>query len=148
MTDGFQTPAGIALHPTSGALYVASASSGEIWEYDSVAGDPMIPPAGTGLQQPGGVGFDAPGDFLYFVDPADGLSLNRDAVKRLAVASGNVSSVGGDSAADYSHVAVNGSRVFASDSLNGDVVSWSSSGDPRAASARAAICGLGSTGSP
>jgi sugar lactone lactonase YvrE len=127
VTEGFQTPAGIAVRP-SGDLYVASAGSGEIWRYDIGTGLPATPPEASGLIQPGGVGFDATSDFLYLVDPADGLSINRDSVKRLAIASGAISTVGTDANADYANVAVNGARVFASNSLGGTVVSFSTSG--------------------
>jgi len=128
VTEGFQTPAGIAVRPSGGELYVASAGSGEIWRYAVATGLPATPPEANGLLQPGGVGFDATGDSLYLVDPADGLSINRDSVKRLAIASGAISTVGTDANADYANVAVNGARVFASNAFGGTVVSYSTSG--------------------
>lgn len=128
VSEGFQTPAGIAVRPSTGELYAASAGSGEIWRYATATGLPATPPEANGLIQPGGVGFDATGDALYLVDPANGLSINRDSVKRLAIASGAISTVGTDANADYAHVAVNGARVFASNSLGGTVASFPTSG--------------------
>ena len=82
ITQGFQIPGGIAIHPTSGILYVSSTGTGAIWKYTTATGALITPAAATGLIQPGSVGFDPAGTNLYFVASATGLSVTTDAVLR------------------------------------------------------------------
>ena len=128
VTEGFRIPAGIALRPGAGSLYVSSAGSGEIWRYETATGQALGPAVASGLLQPGGAAFDAAGDFLYFVDLADGLSVTRDAVKRLRIASGAVTTVGIEASAEFAHVALDGADVYASDALGGRIVRFPASG--------------------
>jgi DNA-binding beta-propeller fold protein YncE len=114
VTEGFRTPGGIAVRPSDGVLYVSSISTGEIWSYTTATGAP-IQAVATGLFAPFGIDFDAAGSQLYFVDAASVISELTDAVKKLDVASGIVTSVGSNSQADFLAVAVNGSHVFATD---------------------------------
>lgn len=122
VTEGFRTPASIALRPGDGALYVSSAASGEIWRYSAATGQAEPPPTASGLLQPGGIAFDAAGEYLYFAAPADGLSVTRDAVKRLEIASGAMSTLAVDASADFANLAVQGSDVYVGDTLKGQIV--------------------------
>jgi sugar lactone lactonase YvrE len=115
VTVGFRVPVGISLRPSDGALYVASVSTGDIWSYTTATGEPVIPAASSDPFAPGGIDFDASGTFLYFADASTVESETSDAVKRLDVGSGVVTTVGTNSQADFLAVAVNGSNVFATD---------------------------------
>jgi sugar lactone lactonase YvrE len=120
--EGFQNPGGVAIHPGSGALYVTSTGSGEIWEYDVATGDAVIPAVASGLIQPAAAAFDAGGSTLYFVAANNDLSITNDAVKALTISSGNVSTITTDAAANFSALVVDGSQLFVTDALNGSVV--------------------------
>jgi sugar lactone lactonase YvrE len=124
VTQGFQTPGGMAIHPTSGVLYVASTATGEIWKYTTATGVVITPRAAGNLFGPGGVAFDATGTNLYFVDPADGLSVSTDAVKRMVVSSGAVTTLSTDATANFESVAVNGSNLYVSDNANNRIVRY------------------------
>ena len=128
VTAGFQTPAGIALQPSSGDLYVSSAGGGEIWRYVTATGQVVTPAATSGLLQPGALGFEPSGDSLFFIEPTDGLSATQDAVKRLVIATSTVSTVGTESLTNFSGLAVNATDVYASDSVGGSVFSFPVSG--------------------
>ncbi len=122
VAEGFQNPGGVAIHPGNGALYVTSTGSGEIWEYDAATGDAVVPAAASGLIQPAAAAFDASGSTLYFVAANNDLSTANDAVRALSIASGNVTLVAADVSANFSALAVDGSELLATDSLNGSVV--------------------------
>jgi DNA-binding beta-propeller fold protein YncE len=115
ISEGFRNPAGIALRPSDGVLYVSSTSTGEIWSYTTATGEPVLPAVATGLFAPFGLDFDAEGAFLYFADASTAEQEKTDAVKRLDLASGVVTTVGSNGQADFLGVTVNGSDVFASD---------------------------------
>jgi sugar lactone lactonase YvrE len=120
--DGFQNPGGVAIHPGDGALYVTSTGSGEIWEYDVGTGDAVVPAAASGLIQPAAAAFDASGSTLYFVAANNEFSVTNDTVKKIAISSGIVEGVTTDASANFSALVVDGSQLFATDSLNGSVV--------------------------
>ena len=129
ITVGFLTPAGMAIRPSDGVLYVSSAGTGEIWNYTTATGVVITTTAAaTGLIQPAGMGFDATGEILYFVDAEDGLSISTDSVKRLVISPPAHSVVGSESTAEFSSASVNGSEVFASDIFNNELTSFSVSG--------------------
>jgi len=115
VSEGFRVPAGISLRPSDGVLYVSSVSTGELWSYTTATGEPISPAVSSEPLAPGGIDFDASGSFLYFADANTIDSENRDAVKRLDVGSGVVTTVGTNNQADLLGVAVNGSFVFATD---------------------------------
>jgi hypothetical protein len=142
VADGFQNPGGVAIHPGDGALFVTSTGSGEIWEYDVGTGDAVVPAAASGLIQPAAAAFDANGSTLYFVAANDGLSSTNDAVKALTISSGSVSTVSSDASANFSALVVDGSQLFATDSLNGNVVRVALAGG----GATTVISGLASPG--
>jgi sugar lactone lactonase YvrE len=120
--DGFQNPGGVAIHPGSGALYVTSTGSNEIWEYDVGTGDAVTSATTVVLIQPAAAAFDASGSTLYFVAADNDLSITNDAVKALTISSGNISPVTTDPSANFSALVVDGSQLFVTDSLNGSVV--------------------------
>ncbi len=127
---GFQNPGGIALRPGDGALFVSSRGSGEIWRYETPTGDAVTPAVIGGLFQPGGIDFDAAGALLYFSDAATVDSETVDAVKRLDVAGGTVTTVGSTTGADFADVAVNGAYVFATDTDGNRVIRYPVAGGP------------------
>jgi len=128
VTQGFQIPGGLALHPSNGGLYVSSTGSGEIWRYDAGTGAVFSPAETSAAFQPGGLAFDATGSALYFLDPADGLSLSIDSVKRFTLGSGSVTTIATDSGADFSAVALNGSDLYLSDTFNQHVIRFPTGG--------------------
>jgi len=138
ITQGFQTPGGIAIHPTSGILYVSSTGTGEIWKYTTATGALITPRAAGSLIQPGSVGFDSTGTNLYFVAAADGLSVGSDSVKKMVVSTGAVSNVVTDASAIFNAVTVNGSNLYVSDGVNNRIMRYTTSGG----SATAIITGL------
>jgi hypothetical protein len=138
ISDGFQPPGGIAIHPTSGILYVSSTGTGEIWKYTTATGALITPRAAGSLIGPGSMGFDAAGANLYFVAAASGLSTGTDSVKKLAIGTGVVSNVVTDASAEFGSVTVNGSNLYASDALNNRIMRYTTSGG----SATAIITGL------
>jgi WD40 repeat protein len=120
---GFSNPGGIALRPSDGALFVSShANPGEIWRYTTATGAVVTPAVKTGLLSPNGIDFDATGASLYFADRKDGSSSTDDAVKRLDIATGAVTTIGSTTAAEFADVAVNGTDVFAVDTDGNRVV--------------------------
>jgi sugar lactone lactonase YvrE len=112
---GLRGPVGNSLRPTDGALYVSSVSSGEIWSYTTATGEPITPAVSVEAFAPGGIDFDVGGSFLYFADSSTLESETSDAVKRLDVESGVVTTVGATNQADFLAVAVNDASVFATD---------------------------------
>ena len=138
ITQGFQTSGGIAIHPTSGVLYVSSTGTGEIWKYTTAKGALITPRAAGSLIQPGSVGFDSTGTNLYFVAAADGLSVGSDSVKKMVVSTGAVSNVVTDASAIFNAVTVNGSNLYVSDGVNNRIMRYTTSGG----SATAIITGL------
>ena len=128
ITDGFSNPGGMALRTATGELYVTSTGTGEIWRYTAATGAVLTPPAASGLIAPGSAAFDAAGDTLYFLAAGTSLSSGTDALMKLAISSGNVSTLASDDAANFSALAVNGSEIFVSDALNGRVLRFSSGG--------------------
>ena len=138
ITQGFQPPGGIAIHPTSEILYVTSTGTGEIWKYTTATGALITPRAAGSLVGPGSLGFDATGANLYFVAAANGLSVGTDSVKKLVVATGVVSNVVTDATAEFNAVTVNGSNLYVSDGVNNRIMRYTTSGG----SATAIISGL------
>jgi DNA-binding beta-propeller fold protein YncE len=128
ITEGFLTPGGIAVRPGDGQLYVASTGTGEIWTYATATGVALPPPAATALIQPGAVAFDASGATLYFAAAETQLSTGTDAVLELDVGSGSVSTVDTDATANFAGIDVEGSDLYASDSLLGRIVRIPASG--------------------
>jgi len=128
ITQGFQPPGGIAIHPTSGVLYVTSTGTGEIWKYTTATGALITPRAAGSLVGPGGMGFDATGANLYFVAAANGLSVATDSVKKLVVGTGAVSNVVTDASAGFNAVTVNGSNLYVSDGVNNRIMRYTTSG--------------------
>jgi DNA-binding beta-propeller fold protein YncE len=126
--DGFSNPGGIALRPTDGALFVSSRGSGEIWRYDAATGAVVVPAVKTGLMAPNGIDFAATGALLYFADAKDANSDSADAVKRLDVASGSVTTLGSTANAEFADVAVNGTDVFAVDTDGSRIVRFPAAG--------------------
>ena len=133
VTEGFQPPGGLAIHPTSGVLYVSSTGTGEIWRYTTATGALITPRAAGSLIGPGGVGFDATGANLYFVAAASGLSSGTDSVKRLSIGTGVVSNLVTDATAEFSAVTVNGSNLYVSDAANNRIMRYTTSGGSAAA---------------
>lgn len=115
ITEGFRNPVSLAVRAADGKLYVPSTVTGEIWSYTASTAQVVTPAVATGLFSPTGVAFDASEAFLYFADQDNVDSEFTDTVKRLEIATGTVSSVGTDVAADFQGLAVNGSNVFATD---------------------------------
>jgi DNA-binding beta-propeller fold protein YncE len=138
--DGFRNPGGIALRPTDGALFVSSRSTGEIWRYDTATGAVVVPAVKTGLISPNGIDFAVSGASLYFADAKDLNSETADAVKRLDLASGAITTLGSTANAEFADVAVNGSDVFAVDTDGSRVVRF-----PAAGGAGATVIGTGLT---
>ncbi|MGH7336228.1 MAG: hypothetical protein ACREI7_01500, partial [Myxococcota bacterium] len=138
--DGFRNPGGIALRPTDGALFVSSRGTGEIWRYDTATGAVVVPAVKTGLVSPNGIDFAVSGASLYFADVKDLNSETVDAVKRLDVASGTVTTLGSTASAEFADVAVNGSDVFAVDADGSRIVRF-----PAAGGAGATVIGSGLT---
>src|SRR4029434_1336574 len=97
---------GIALRPTDGALFVSSRGTGEIWRYTTATGAVVVPAVKTGLMSPNGIDFAASGASLYFADAKDLNSESADAVKRLDIASGAVTTLGSAAHAEFAHGAV------------------------------------------
>ena len=130
VTQGFQTPGGIGIHPTSGILYVSSTGTGEIWKYTTATGALITPRAAGSLIAPGSMVFDPPltGTNLYFVDAFDGLSVATDSVKKMVVATGVVSNVVTDAIAEFNAVTVNGSNLYVSDDFNNRIMRYTTSG--------------------
>jgi len=118
---GFRNPGGIVLRPSDGALFVSSRGTGEIWRYDTVTGAVVTPAVKTGLFAPNGIDFSTTGASLYFADAKDINSTSDDAVKRLDIATGTVTTLGSTANAEFADVAVNGTDVFAVDA-DGDRV--------------------------
>jgi DNA-binding beta-propeller fold protein YncE len=135
---GFRNPGGIALRPSDGALFVSSRGTGEIWRYDTATGAVVTPAVKTGLMTPNGIDFAASSASLYFADAKDINSESADAVKRLDVATGAVTTLGSTASAEFADVAVNGSDVFAVDSDGSRVVRF-----PAAGGAGATVIGSG-----
>jgi len=136
--QGFQPPGGIAIHPTSGILYVSSTGTGEIWKYTTATGALITPRAAGSLVGPGSMGFDSTGTNLYFVAAANGLSVATDSVKKLVVATNAVSNLVTDATAGFNAVTVNGSNLYVSDGVNNRIMRYTTSGG----SATAIITGL------
>jgi len=128
ITEGFSNPGGMALRSATGELYVTSTGTGEIWRYTAATGTVLAPPAASGLIAPRSAAFDATGDTLYFLAAETELSTGTDAIVQLVIASGNVSTLASDAAANFSALAVNGSDVYASDALNGAVLRFPTGG--------------------
>ncbi len=128
ITDGFSNPGGMALRTATGELYVTSTGTGEIWRYTAATGAVLTPPAASGLIAPGSAAFGATGDTLYFLAAETSLSSGTDALMELAISSGNVSTLASDAAANFTALAVNGSEIYLSDALNGEVLRFSTSG--------------------
>ena len=126
--DGFRNPGGIALRPTDGALFVSSRGTGEIWRYDTATGEVATPAVKTGLISLNGIDFAASGASLYFASAKDQNSETADAVKRLDLASGTVTTLGSTANAEFADVAVNGSDVFAVDTDGSRVVRFPATG--------------------
>lgn len=126
--DGFRNPGGIALRPTDGALFVSSRGTGEIWRYDTATGTVVAPAVETGLISLNGVDFAATGASLYFTDAKDLNSETADAVKRLDLAGGAVTTLGSTANAEFADVAVNGSDVFAVDADGSRIVRFPAAG--------------------
>ncbi len=142
ITQGFQPPGGMGIHPTSGILYVSSTGTGEIWKYTTATGALITPRAAGSLLQPGGLGFDSTGTNMYFVGAATGLSVTTDSVKKMVVSSGTVSNVVTDATAGFNAVTVNGSNLYVSDGVNNRIMRYTTSGG----SATAIITGLSMPG--
>jgi DNA-binding beta-propeller fold protein YncE len=142
ITEGFSNPGGIALRTATGELYVTSSGTGEIWRYAAATGAVLAPPAATGLIAPRAAAFDAAGDALYFLAAETELSTGTDAILQLAIASGVVSTLASDAAANFSALAPNGSDLYASDALNGSVLRIPTGGG----GAATVISGLASPG--
>jgi len=122
ITEGFSNPGGMALRTASGELYVTSTGTGEIWRYAAATGAVLTPPVASGLIAPGSAAFDASEDTLYFLAAESLLSTGTDALMKVVLASGSVATLVSDAAANFSALALNGSDVYVSDSLNGVVV--------------------------
>src|SRR5258706_4153144 len=135
---GFRNPGGIALRPSDGALFVSSRGTGEIWRYDTATGAVVTPAVKTGLMTPNGIDFAASSASLYFADAKDINSESADAVKRLDLATGTVTTLGSTASAEFADVAVNGSDVFAVDNDGSRVVHF-----PAAGGAGATVIGSG-----
>ena len=118
----------MSLRTSTAELYVTSTGTGEIWRYDAVLGNVITPADATGLIAPGAAAFDASGGTLYFVAALNEFSTGTDTVMKLAVSSGNVSTLDSDAAAEFAALAVNGSDLYLSDTNNGEVVRVPASG--------------------
>jgi DNA-binding beta-propeller fold protein YncE len=143
ITEGFRNPGGMAIRPSDGVLYVSSTGTGELWKYTTSSGQVITPEVASGLISPGGIGFDATGANLYFLAAETELSTGTDALMKLEISSGSVSTLASDGSANFRAVAVNGSDLYLSDSLNGRIVRYSTSGG----SGSTLITGLSSPGS-
>jgi DNA-binding beta-propeller fold protein YncE len=128
ITQGFRSPAAIALRPSDGVLYVSSFATSEVWSYTTATGQPLVPALTGDLFAPFGIDFDALGDTLYVADAATVDSTQTDAIKRIDMATGVVSTVGTNNQADFLGVAVNGSLVFATDVAGDRVLRFPVSG--------------------
>jgi sugar lactone lactonase YvrE len=128
ITEGFQNPGGIAIHPSDGVLHVSSTGTGEVWKYTTSNGQVITPEVASGLISPGGIGFDATGANLYFLAAETELSTGTDTVMKMVVSSGAVSTIGTDGTANFSAVAVNGSALYASDTFNNRITRFPVSG--------------------
>jgi DNA-binding beta-propeller fold protein YncE len=128
VTEGFAFPGGIAIRPSDGQLYVASTGSGEIWVYDTPTGEAIPPPVATGLLAPGSLDFDATGSSLFFLADVASGSDTHAAVRKLELPGGSVTTLASDSTASYSALAFEGSQVYVSDTLNGEVVRFPAAG--------------------
>lgn len=122
IADGYSNPGGMSLRTSSAELYVTSTGTGEIWRYDAALGDVITPAVTTGLIAPGAAAFDASGSTLYFLAAENEFSVGTDAVMKLVISSGNVSTLDSDATAEFSALAVNGSDLYVSDAINGEVV--------------------------
>ncbi len=128
ITEGFSNPGGMALRSATGELYLTSTGTGEIWRYTAATGAVLAPPAASGLIAPRSAAFDTSGDTLYFLAAETELSSGTDALMQLVIASGNVSTLASDAAANFAALALNGSDVYASDALNGAVLRFATGG--------------------
>jgi hypothetical protein len=86
------------------------------------------PAVQDGPVAPNGIDFAASGASLYFADAKDINSESDDAVKRLDVASGAVTTLGSTASAEFADVAVNGSDVFAVDTDGSRIVRFPAAG--------------------
>jgi DNA-binding beta-propeller fold protein YncE len=121
ITEGFQNPGGMEIHPSDGGLYVSSTGTGEIWKYTTSSGQVITPEVASGLISPGGIAFDAAGANLYLLAAETVLSTGTDTVMKMVVSSGAVSTIGTDGTANFSAVAVNGSDLYVSDTFNNQI---------------------------
>jgi sugar lactone lactonase YvrE len=128
VTAGFAFPGGIAIRPSDGQLYVTSTGSGEIWIYDTGTGLAAPPPAATGLLAPGSLTFDAGGNTLYFLADIPNGASSDSALRKLTLPGGAITTLASDAAASFSAVTLEGSQLYVSDSLNGEVVRFQTSG--------------------
>jgi DNA-binding beta-propeller fold protein YncE len=128
VSAGFAFPGGIAVRPSDGRLYVASSGSGEIWVYDTPTGLALPPPAATGLLAPMGLAFDPTGSTLYFIADIPNGPDSDAALRKLELPGGAVSTLASDGTASFSAVALEGSQLYVSDSFNGEVVRFATSG--------------------
>ncbi len=116
--DGFQLPGGMAIRPIDGVLWVSSTASSEFWKYTTATGVVITPVAKTGLFSPGALTFDGTGANIYFLSADDDLSVSTDAVKKMVVSSGSVSTLTTDGTANFNFIALNGSDFYVSDAFN------------------------------
>lgn len=128
VTTGFAFPGGIAIRPSTGALYVSSTGSGEIWTYDTASGLVSPPVAASGLLAPGSMAFDASGSNLYFLADIPNGPDSDAALRRLSLPGGTVTTIASDGLASFSGLALSGSQLYVSDSLNGRLRRYSTSG--------------------
>lgn len=128
ITEGFTFPGGIAIHPSNGALHVASTTSGEIWVYDTPTGVVSPPTVANGLLAPGGLAFDPSGSSLYFLADVPNGPDTDAALRELELPGGSVSTLATDSVASFSALAVLGSDVYVSDAFGGEVLRYPISG--------------------
>jgi sugar lactone lactonase YvrE len=128
ITLGFAFPGGLALRPSDGMLYVASTASGEIWTYDTPTGLVSPPETASGLLGPGWMEFDPSGSSLYFLADIPNGPDTDAALRKLTLPGGSISTLASDANASFSALALNGSNVYVSDSFNGEVVRYPTSG--------------------
>ncbi|MDP3939391.1 MAG: hypothetical protein Q8R92_14825 [Deltaproteobacteria bacterium] len=118
VTSGFQLPGGMAIRPSDGVLWVSSTATSEFWKYTTATGAVITPVAKTGLLTPGALTFDGTGANIYFLASDTVLSVSTDAVKKMVVSSGSVSTLATDGTANFNFIALNGSDLYVSDAFN------------------------------
>lgn len=118
VTDGFLLPGGMAIRPSDGVLWISSTASGEFWKYTTSTGTVITPAAKTGLLSPGAITFDTGGSNVYFLAADTVLSVSTDAVKKMIVSSGSVSTLATDGTANFNFLALNGSDLYVTDAVN------------------------------